>query len=317
MKTGEKYPKDFPEFLEQFKDEEACRKYLFEVRWPSGFHCPQCDSEVKNWVTAKNLIHCGICGHQTSLTSGTLFHGTRKPLLFWFRVIWWIVAQKTGVSASNMTDFMGFGSYKTAWAWLQKIRMEMERTFSEKLSGMVEVDEFFLGGSENDTKGNGREVEKKLVAVATECIGRKIGRVRFRCIDAVTAENLIPFIQDNVLQGSKIITNDRVGYDFLNLKSKDLDSVYTLEVKTLLANNNKSRALLPHVRLVYSLLQRWLFGTHQGRVSTKYLPYYLHEFAFRFNRKLLTCNGELFYKLIQKSIEIVPVSKIDTDGKST
>lgn len=102
----ESYPKNFIEFLDQFKDEESCRKYLFELKWKEGFHCPKCNNDTY-WLTAQNLIHCKDCGHQTSLTSGTIFHGTRKPLLLWFHVMWWVVAQKTGISASNMTDLWG------------------------------------------------------------------------------------------------------------------------------------------------------------------------------------------------------------------
>ena len=81
MNKEEKYPKDFQEFLVQFKDEDSCRQYLFEMRWPDGFICPKCKGNVKYWLTAENVIHCGLCGHQASLTAGTIFHGTRKPLL--------------------------------------------------------------------------------------------------------------------------------------------------------------------------------------------------------------------------------------------
>jgi predicted RNA-binding Zn-ribbon protein involved in translation (DUF1610 family) len=125
----EQYPKNFIEFLEQFKDEESCGKYLFAIKWPAGFHCPKCGKE-KYWLTAQNLIHCSSCGHQTSLTAGTIFQGTRKPLLLWFHIMWWVVAQKTGVSASNMMDFMGFGTGQHgrgcrnyAGQWLGKVEI--------------------------------------------------------------------------------------------------------------------------------------------------------------------------------------------------
>lgn len=111
MNEVEQYPRDFQEFLSQFKNEEDCRKYLFGVRWPNGFICPKCGAQ-KYWFTEHDLIHCSSCGTQTSVTSGTLFHGTRKPLLLWFHVMWWVVAQKTGASASNLADFMGLGFTK-------------------------------------------------------------------------------------------------------------------------------------------------------------------------------------------------------------
>jgi hypothetical protein len=133
MKT-EEYPNNFQEFLEQFKDEESCRKYLYDIRRPDGFNCPKC-SGAKYWLTVENMIHCSQCGHQSSLTSDTIFHGTRKPLQLWFHIMWWVVAQKTGASAYNPMDFMGFGSYETTWTWLHQLRRAMVRQGREKLSG--------------------------------------------------------------------------------------------------------------------------------------------------------------------------------------
>jgi transposase-like protein len=316
MNTEEKYPKDFQEFLEQFKDEESCRNYLFEMRWPNGFICPKCNDNSKYWLTAEKVIHCGICGHQASLTAGTIFHGTRKSLLLWFHIIWWVVAQKTGISASNMMDFMGFNSYDTVWTWLQKIRRAMIRPGRDKLSGIVEVDETYIGGMEIGSGKQGRGAETKtLVVVATECIGKKIGRVRFRCIDAATAENLIPFIHDNVTEGTTIITDGWKGYKPLPLKKEGQEGGYIHDVKTISGSHNQAHELLPHVHLVDSLVKRWLNGTHQGKVSPKYLPYYLDEYAFRFNRKLSTYRGKLFYRLIQQAIEVGLVAKNEIVGK--
>jgi transposase-like protein len=316
MKTEEKYPKDFQEFLEQFKDKASCRQYLFEMRWPHGFICPKCMENTKYWLTAENVIHCGICGHQASLTAGTIFHGTRKPLLLWFHIMWWVVAQKTGVSASNMMDFMGFASYKTVWTWLHKIRRAMVRPGRDMLSGEVEVDETFIGGIEAGSGKQGRGTETKtLVVVATECIGKQIGRVRFRCIDAASAENLIPFIQDNVAQGSTIVTDGWKGYKPLPLKKDGQEDGYIHEVKTISGSGHQAHELLPHVHMVDSLVKRWLMGTHQGKVSPKYLPYYLDEYAFRFNRKLSTFRGKLFYRLIQQAVASEPLQYNDIVGK--
>ena len=318
MEIEEKYPKHFQDFLEQFKDEESCRKYLYDIRWPNGFICPKCNCTTKYWLTAENMIHCSICEHQSSLTAGTIFHGTRKPLLLWFHIMWWIVAQKTGVSANNMMDFMGFGSYKTVWYWLQKIRRAMIRHGRDKLSGIVEVDETYIGGIEIGSGKKGRGAKTKtLVVVATECIGKQIGRVRFRCIDGATAENLMPFIQDNIAQGSTVITDGWKGYNSLPLKEEGKEIGYIHDIKTVSGSGSQAHELLPHVHMVDSLLKRWLMGTHQGKVSSKYLPYYLDEFAFRFNRKLSTYRGKLFYRLMQQAVEIGPVDRNEIVGKTT
>ena len=314
MRT-ENYPKDFQNFLEFFKDETACRQYLFEMRWPNGFICPKCTMSTEYWITARNTIHCTHCGHQTSFIVGTIFQDTKKPLLLWFHIIWWVVAQKTGVSASNMKDFMGFGSYETVWTWLHKLRRAMVKPGRDMLSGVVEVDETYIGGNEIGSGKQGRCAETKtLVIVATECIGKQIGRVRFRCIESAEAENLLPFIQDSVTQGSTIITDGWSGYKPLPLKKEGQEGGYIHEVKTITGSGKQAHELLPHVHLVDSLIKRWLMGTHQGRVSPKHLPYYLDEFAFRFNRKLSTFRGKLFYRLIQQAVETDPVLYDDIVG---
>ena len=81
---------------------------------------------------------------------------------------------------------------------------------------------------------------------------------------------------------------------------------YKHEVKTISGSGKQSHELLPHVHMVDSLLKRWINGTHQGNVSPKHLSFYLDEYAFRFNRKLSTYRGKLFYRLIQQSVSITP-----------
>jgi transposase-like protein len=302
MITQERYPKNFQEFLFQFKTEDDCWNYLFQMRWPDGFNCPKCKGN-KYWVTEKKLIHCISCEHQISITAGTIFHGTRKPLLLWFHIIWWVVAQKTGTSAYNLKDFMGFGSYETAWAWLHKLRRAMVRPNRDKLSGEIEVDETYIGGKETGKGKQGRGADTKtLVVVAAECKGKQIGRVRFKIISESSAEELMSFIKENIVPDSKIITDGWSGYSSLSQSKK-----YKHEIKIISGSGQEAHELLPHVHMIDSLVKRWINGTHQGKVSPKHLSYYLDEFAFRFNRKLSTYRGKLFYRLIQQSVATSPV----------
>jgi transposase-like protein len=300
----EDYPKNFWEFVTRFQREEDCIDYIIKLRWPNGFICPVCRGS-KAWKTSRNLIHCVQCGHQTSITAGTLFHNTRKPLRLWFHVMWWVMSQKTGASAKNLKDTMGFGSYETAWTWLHKLRRAMICPGREQLHKSVEVDETYIGGEEEGTKGR-KIVDKVLVAIAVEVQGRKIGRVRFRCIPNASADNLVPFVQDYVEPGSIVITDGWKGYSPLKNKG------YLHEVRKISGSGESASALLPHVHLVVSLLKRWLMGTHQGAVSPEHLPYYLDEYAFRFNRRLSTHRGKLFYRLMQQAVvmEATPLKKI-------
>lgn len=302
MAIVEHYPKDFQEFLNQFKGEEDCWNYIFELRWPNGFTCPRCNGN-KYWLTEKKLIHCSSCENQTSITGGTIFQGTRKPLLLWFHIIWWVVAQKTGASAYNLKDFMGFGSYETAWVWLHKLRRAMVRPDRDKLVGSVEVDETYIGGKEIGKGKQGRGAETKtLVVVAAECKGKQIGRVRFSCISDASGDNLLKFIEENIEPGSTIITDGWRGYSSLSQSKK-----YKHEAKIISGSGQEAHELLPHVHMVDSLVKRWLNGTHQGNVSPKHLSYYLDEFAFRFNRKLSTYRGKLFYRLMQQAVITPPM----------
>lgn len=176
-------------------------------------------------------------------------------------------------------DFMGFGSYETAWAWFHKLRRAMVRPDRNKLNGEVEVDETYIGGREIGKGKQGRGAETKiLVVVATECLGKRIGRTRFKCIDESTGNNLQLFIEESIEVGSTIITDGWSGYSFLS-KSKE----YKHQAKVISGSGKEAHELLPHVHMVDSLVKRWINGIHQGNISPKHLPYYLDEFAFRFN----------------------------------
>ena len=142
----EKYPKTIMEFEKNFSTEEACQRYLFNLRWPDGFRCPGCDHE-KAWSLTGALYQCAKCNSKVSVIAGTIFHGTHKPLTLWFRAIWWLTGQKNGASAVTIQKIMGLGSYKTAWVWLQKLRRAMITPGRDNLSGIVEVDETYIGGN--------------------------------------------------------------------------------------------------------------------------------------------------------------------------
>ncbi|MCP4717004.1 MAG: IS1595 family transposase [Deltaproteobacteria bacterium] len=300
----EDYPKTFEEFIDKFQTEEDCIKYIIELRWPKGFVCPKCKSS-NAWKTSRNLMHCANCRHQTSITAGTLFHNTRKPLRLWFYVMWFVMSQKTGASAKNLKEMMGFGSYETAWTWLHKFRRMMIRPSRDRLQGVVEIDETYIGGEEEGSKG--RKIGKKaLIVIAIEVNEKKLGRVRFRCIPDASANSLVPFVQDYIEPGSIVITDGWPGYTSLEKKG------FTHSVQNITKNEKTASELMPHVHLVVSLVKRWLFGTHQGAIRSDHLSYYLDEYAFRFNRRKSKYRGKLFYRLMQQAVitEATPLKEI-------
>src|SRR3990167_1985145 len=140
----EDYPRTLRELESRFATEQACRDYLARLRWPQGFACPACKG-TEAWSTGRGLWMCAACGHQVSVTAGTIFQDPRTPLTLWFRAIWWVVSQKNGASALGLQRILGLRSYRTAWTWLHKLRRAMVRPGRERLSEMVEVDETFVG----------------------------------------------------------------------------------------------------------------------------------------------------------------------------
>src|ERR1039457_2373120 len=94
----EDYPRDLTEFEARFANEAACRDYLFRLRWPDGFRCPRCGGSGAGPLRSVLLGHA-TCRYQTSVTAGTIFQDTRKPLTLWFRAMWWVTSQKNGASA--------------------------------------------------------------------------------------------------------------------------------------------------------------------------------------------------------------------------
>jgi transposase-like protein len=294
------YPRTMQEFDEWFPGEEACASYLSRLRWPEGFVCPVCGA-AKSWLTDRQQMRCASCQRQTSVTAGTIFAGTRKPLRVWFQAAWHVTSQKSGGSALGLQRVLGLGSYQTAWSWLHKLRRAMIRPGRDLLSGRVEVDETYVGGEEEGVTG--RYTEKKAIVVAAvEVLEPKgFGRIRLRRVPDVSGGSLVGFIQQAVLPGSVILTDGWKGYDALPRHG------YTREKTVLSESGDPAHVALPGVHRVASLLKRWLLGTHQGSVSNKHLDYYLDEFTFRFNRRSSKARGLLFYRLLQHAVQIGPV----------
>lgn len=296
----EDYPRTLAELDVWFSTEEACREYLYRLRWPSGFCCPRCQNG-KAWPKG-TLYECANCGYQLSVTAGTIFHRSRLPLRTWFRAIWWVVSQKNGASALGLKRILGLGSYQTAWSWLHKLRRAMIRPGRERLSGRVEVDETYVGGEEPGVRG--RETETKaIVAIAVEVHEpRGLGRIRLRRVPDVSGDSLVSFVCEMIEPGSEVRTDGWSGYSALP------DHGYRRNKIVLSSSGDPAHVLMPAVHRVAALLKRWLLGTHQGAVHPEHLDYYLDEFTFRFNRRTSRSRGKLFYRLLQNAAASEPVS---------
>ncbi len=179
----------------------------------------------------------------------------------------------------------------------------MVRPGRDRLSGRVEVDETFVGGSEKGGKrGRGAE-RKEIVVIAIEVHEPKgFGRVRMRRVPDASGASLIPFVCDNIQPGSVVLTDAWLGYN-------DITKHGYTHIKTNLSDSgDPAHVVMPGVHRIASLLKRWLLGTHQGATSGKHLDYYLDEYTFRFNRRTSRSRGLLFYRLMQQAAASAPTS---------
>ncbi len=292
----ENYPRNLMEFEKRFNSEDACREYLFNIRWPNGFECPRCKHN-KAWVMDSQLYKCRKCGFRSSVTSGTIFQDTRKPLQMWFKAMWHITNQKHGISALGLQCSLGLGSYQTAWEWLYRLRHAMVRQGRDRISGIAEVDEIYIGGKKTGKRGRG-SVGKMLVVIAAQIDGNRIGRIRLKRVTNASNDSLNDAIKTTIELGSTIMTDGWKGYSQI----ETLGYIH----KIVKPSGNVGENLLPKCNIIASLFKRWLLGTHQGHV--KHLDYYLDEFTFRFNRRTSKSRGKLFYRLVQQSVAITPIN---------
>lgn len=291
---GDDFPKNLIDFEERFGSEEQCRDHLYRAEFPQGFLCPKCGGK-EFWWTARSLMHCKTCHHQESLRTGTVFEGSKKPLRIWYRALYFVALNKNGISALALKRMMGFSSYQTAWAWLHKIRGTMKRSNREKLEGTVQVDETYIGGPKSGKRGRGAE-GKALVCIALEKKDGdpRPGRVRMEVIPNAKGESILSFVERNVKTGSTIRSDGLQSY-------RDVTEI-GYQHDRVIEDKKKPESMMPALHLVVSLTKRWIIGTLQGRITEKYLPAYLDEFMFRFNRRTSKNRGKIFYRLLDQCI---------------
>lgn len=292
------YPVNVIDFQDMFPTEKACEEYLFIVRWPEGFVCPKC-MHPDAWKLGSGLLRCRGCKRDISLTAGTIFQDSHLPLRLWFQALWYVVCNKQGVSALALKSILGLGSYETAWTWLHKLRRAMVRPGRDRLSGIVEIDEIFIGAPQKSTMGRG-SFRKAVVLVAVEDKKGELGRIRLAVIKNASHACIIRALKEMVEPGSTVHTDGWQGYVGL-----ETDGYHRVVIKKDTVSDEEN--LTPLVNRVASLLKRWLLNTHQGGVQQTHLPYYLDEFVFRFNRRTSRSRGLLFYRLVQQALAVEPV----------
>jgi transposase-like protein len=243
------------------------------------------------------------------VTAGTIFDRTRTPLTVWFTACWLFATGKDGISALSLKRTVEIGSYQTVWAMLHRMRSVFVRPGRERLAGVVEVDETYIGGQEPGLSGGRAKGKKILTGIAVEIHEPKgYGRCRIAPLSNASSASLHAFVSDHVEPGATVITDGWQGY-------RGLDKLgYRHEARSQRATRARGEdpaKLLPAVHRVASLAKRWLLGTHQGSADDAHLPSYLNEFVFRFNRRHSRSRGLVFYRVLELAVTHDPMRYAD------
>jgi hypothetical protein len=269
-------------------DEDACKAYLKARRWPQGVVCPRCGnaavydlpSRAWHWQCAK----CSPTGYRFSVTVGTIFENTNKPLRDWYKVAHLILTSKKGMSARQLGRYMGFGSVKTGWLMAHKIRTALIEP-ETKLGGIVEVDETFVGGKGKNRHGHGdqkRGISGK--AIVAGAVSRK-GNVVARVVANTRTETLTHFVRTAVSEKVSLLCTDQhsayrgLGKDYPHRVIHHARGEYVVGA----VHTNTIEGF-------WSIFKRGIVGTFH-KVSAKYLPLYVAEFQFRYNNRM---NDDIF-----------------------
>lgn len=275
------------QLMKKFKDEDACKAFLQERRWPNGVRCPRCNNEKVfqpksrkfHWI-CKAKDCGGRNGYRFSVITKTIFENTNYPLATWFQVIFLMMTSKKGMSALQIQRVIGSGSYRTAWYMCHRIRAAMRDGGFAKLMGEVEVDETYLGGK---NKNRHRSVRKRLGGTEGKtpvigAIARK-GNVVCRVIESTDRQTLTNFVRMVVHdQVSLVATDEHTGYQGLK-KVLPHETVNHGDGEYVRGNVHTA-----NLDSFWSLLKRGVMGTFHN-VSKTYLPLYLAEFSYRHNNR--------------------------------
>jgi transposase-like protein len=286
--------------LDRFRSEEKCRAYLEELRWPEGVRCPRCQSDKISRIVKRNQFDCDSCRYQFSVTAGTIFADSHLPLWKWFAAAYLIGESPKGVSANQLKRELGT-TYKTAFYLTHRIRAAMKDENPIPLTGIVEVDETWIGGKR---RGMGRNYHENnaMVLGAVE----RGGTVRLRVEQHNARRDLTKFIRDTVdPDAPRMMTAGWKGYVTADIADHNTTH------ETVEHRQNESVWAGVHtntVEGVWLLLKRSIVGSYH-QLSVKHLPAYLDEMAFRFNNRE---NPYLFRDTILKLLEAktLPYAKL-------
>ena len=289
------------DLLVRYNTDDKCREYLEELRWPKGPKCPKCEStDITRISTRQSVLRCKSCQQQFTVTVDTIFHDSHLPLTKWFVAVLLMCEAKKGMSALQMKRTLGM-AYQTAWYLCMRIRQAMATANGEKpkLSGIVEMDETYVGGKMKGGK-RGRGSENKQIVIG---IRQRGGQLRLFKASDVSAETLSQYIKENV-------DDDEVEVMFTDELKSYPPAMKKAGIAEHEAVNHSAGEYVSgnvHTNTVesaFSLFKRGLFGSWH-KISVKHLQRYLEEMSYRFDER---GNPQLFSMTLKNLLSTDPLT---------
>ena len=260
--------------IDRFPNDDKCREYLRDLRWPSGVACPRCGDMSVSVIHDRDQWDCNSCRYQFSTTSGTIMHRSHLPLRKWFLAIYLMCEAKKGVSANQLKRTLGV-AYKTAWFLCHRIREAMgnDPLSGPTLVGVIEVDETMVGGRR---RGPDWRDNKHWVAGAIE----RGGRVRIERIPNVKRDTLHAFIERTVKdEAEAIYTDDLKSYIGIGDSDTRHETVNHSAEEWVIGDVHTNS-----IEGVWSLFKRSIVGSFH-KMSVKHMNRYLEELEWRYNNR--------------------------------
>jgi hypothetical protein len=279
------------EFTQKFATDEDCCKYLEELKWKNGYSCTKCGHN--HYVKGKKETNrrCQSCHFDESVTSGTLFHKIKFPLLKAFHICYRVCMKKKGMSSAELSRELDLRQ-KTCWLFKRKVQEAMKSSEQQPLTGKVDVDEFVIGQAEEGLPGRS-DGEKRKVIIAVEQVKDGIGRAYARVIEDFSSSSFRPFFDKFIDTKAKVRTDKWAGY--MPLK----DSYPHLEQEL-----SENGANFEELHMMIMNLKSWIRGIHH-HCSAEHLQSYLDEFFYRFNRRAFP--KTMLHKLLNRMVGHKPL----------
>lgn len=277
-------------FHKRFQTDADCLQYLADIKWENGYSCKRCESEKYIKGSKPFNRRCLKCKYDESPTAGTMFDKIKFSLLIAFHIVFKIGTKKKGMSTLELSKEFDLRQ-KTCWSFKWKVQQAMQSSLQNPLTGLVHIDEFWIGGPEAEKRGRSLG-KKKMIVVALEIVEKGVGRAYAQIIEKANSKELGGFMKKHIDKEAQVIADEWRGY--LPLKK---------EYKKLEQRKSEDEKNFKDIHIHIMNIKGWLRGIHH-HCSKEHMQGYLNEYHYRYNRR--NNLGTTFDLLVKKMVKNEP-----------